>query len=144
MKRSPALAPLSRDHHVALEVALRLRRATNATLEQAVKHFLDFWDRQGEHHFVVEERLVLPALPDDDAEWAAATERVRDEHAEIRNRASALPGGLSLDAAHELAALLSAHVRYEERQLFPLLEERLSREALAALGRALISAETME
>jgi len=43
-----------------------------------------------------------------------------------------------LDAAHRLGALLSAHVRYEERELFPLLEERLSREDLAALGRALI------
>ena len=51
----------------ALEVAQRLRRATNATLEQAIKRFLDLSDRQGERHFVVEERLVLSALPDDDA-----------------------------------------------------------------------------
>jgi hypothetical protein len=144
MKRSPALAPLSRDHHVALEVALRLRRATDATLEQAIMRFLDFWDRQGEHHFVVEERFVLPALPDDDVEWAAATRRVRDEHAEIRNRVSALPGGSSLDASHALGALLSAHVRYEERELFPLLEERLSHEALAGLGRTLIWAEAVD
>jgi hypothetical protein len=144
MKRSQALAPLSRDHHVALGVALRLRRATDATLEQAIKRFLEFWDRQGEDHFVIEERLVLPALPDEDSEWAAATRRVRDDHAEIRNRASALPGGASLDAAHGLGALLSAHVRYEERELFPLLEERLSQDALAALGRALTSAEAMD
>ena len=66
---------------------------------------------------------------------------MRDDHAEIRSRASALPGGSSLDAAHGLGALLSAHVRYEERELFPLLEERLSRDALAALGRALVKAE---
>jgi hypothetical protein len=141
MKRSPELAPLSRDHHVALEVALRLRRATTATLAQAVNRFLDFWDRQGEHHFVVEEGVVLTALPADDAEWAAATRRVRDEHAEIRSRASALRGDPVLDAAHGLGALLSAHVRYEERELFPLLERRLSDEALAALGRAVIDAE---
>jgi hemerythrin HHE cation binding domain-containing protein len=141
MKRSAALAPLSRDHHVALEVALRLRRATDATLEQAIMHFLDFWARQGEHHFVVEERIVLLALPDDDAEWTSATRRVRDEHAEIRDRASTLPAGPSLDASHGLGALLRAHVRYEERELFPLLEERLSGDALVALGRALIAAE---
>ena len=141
MKRSPELAPLSRDHHVALEVALRLRRATTVTLAQAVEHFLDFWDRQGQHHFVVEERVVFAALPADDAEWAAATRRVRDEHAEIRNLASALQGEPLLDDAHGLGALLSAHVRYEERELFPLLEGRLSREALAALGSAVIDAE---
>jgi hypothetical protein len=28
-----------------------------------------FWRRQGEHHFVIEERLVLPALSHDDAGW---------------------------------------------------------------------------
>jgi hypothetical protein len=144
MKRSAELAPLSRDHHIALEVALRLRRATPETLEQAVERFLDFWNQQGRHHFVIEERLVLPALSDDDAEWSAATRRVRDEHAEIRDRAAALPGASSLDAARGLGELLGAHVRYEERQLFPLLEARLPQEALAALGRALISAEAVD
>jgi hypothetical protein len=89
---------------------------------------------------VVEERLLLPALSEDDAEWAAATRRVRDEHAEIRSRAAALPGAPSLGSARELGELLGAHVRYEERQLFPMLEERLPRDALAALGRALTSA----
>jgi hypothetical protein len=80
MKRSAELAPLSRDHHQALEVALGLRRVTDGTLEDAVGHFLAFWNRQGEHHFVIEERLVLPALSDDDARWAEASRRVRDEH----------------------------------------------------------------
>ena len=144
MKRSAELAPLSRDHHEALEVALRLRRATEETLAEVIAHFLSFWSRHGEHHFVIEERLLLPALSDDDAEWAAATQRVRDEHAEIRKRAAALPGTRSLDAARGLGELLSAHVRYEERQLFPLVEASLSRDALAALGRALISAEAAD
>ena len=66
---------------------------------------------------------------------------MRDEHAEIRNRASALQDDPLLDAAHGLGAQLSAHVRYEERELFPLLEGRLSHEALAGLGRAVIDAE---
>jgi hemerythrin-like domain-containing protein len=141
MKRSAELAPLSRDHHKALEVALRLRRVTEETLTEAVEHFLSFWGRHEERHFVVEERLLLPALSEDDPEWAAATRRVRDEHAEIRSRAAALPGAPSLDLARALGELLGAHVRYEERQLFPMLEERLPRAALAALGRALMSVE---
>ena len=33
---------------------------------------------------MIEERLVLPALPDDDADWTEATRRVRAEHREIR------------------------------------------------------------
>ena len=52
-----------------------------------------FWSRQGEQHFVIEERLVLPALADDDAEWAEATRRVREEHGEIRAGAASLARG---------------------------------------------------
>ena len=90
MKRSPELVALSRDHHQALEAALRLRRASDETLGSAVGHFLEFWSRHGEQHFVIEERLVLPALPDDDAEWAEATRQVRAEHREIRAGAASL------------------------------------------------------
>ena len=141
MKRSPQLAALSRDHHQALEAALRLRRATDETLEAAVEHLGSFWSRQGERHFVIEERLVLPALPAEEAEWAEATGRVREEHAEIRARAASLADASSVGAARELGELLAAHVRFEERTLFPLVEQRLSPRALADLGRALTSAE---
>ena len=93
---------------------------------------------------MIEERLVLPALSDDDASWAEATRRVRDEHGEIRTRAAALPHAPSVGAARRLGELLSAHVRYEERRLFPLVEEGLSREALAELGRVLLAAEAAD
>ena len=141
MKRSPELAALSRDHHQALEAALRLRRATDETLESAVGHFLEFWSRQGEQHFVIEERLVLPALPDVDAEWAEATRRVRVEHREIRAGAASLADASSVHRARAIGDLLAAHVRFEERTLFPLVEHRLSHDALAELGRALAAAE---
>ena len=141
MKRSPELAALSRDHHRALEAALRLRRATDETLEPAVGHFLEFWGRHGEQHFAIEERLLLPALPDDDAEWAEATRRVHAEHREIRAGASSLADASSVPAARGVGELLTAHVRFEERTLFPLVERRLSPAALADLGRALAAAE---
>lgn len=141
MKRSAELSPLSRDHHQALEASLRLRRVTDETLGAAVEHFLAFWSRHGERHFVIEERLVLPALPDDDADWAEATRRVREEHREIRTRAASLARAASVGAARGLGELLQAHVRFEERTLFPLVEQRLPPAALADLGRALTSAE---
>jgi hypothetical protein len=117
---------------------------TDGTLEADVEHFLAFWRRQGEQHFVIEERLVLPASPDDDAEWAEATRRVREEHGEIRAGAGSLARASSVGAARRLGELLSAHVRFEERTLFPLVEQRLSDAALADLGRALTSAEASD
>ena len=47
----------------------------------------------------------------------------------------------AVERANELGELLNAHVRFEERNLFPLLEERLSGPDLAELGRAIDAAE---
>jgi hypothetical protein len=147
MKRSAALAALSRDHHHALATALRLRRAEVADLDEAVAHLQAFWEPRGRRHFEIEERLLLPALPETDTDWRAAAERVRDEHARIRTGVDALGvggGEAALEAAHRLGQLLGDHVRFEERHLFGLLEARLPESDLAQLGEAIERAEVGE
>jgi hypothetical protein len=47
MKRNEALQQLSRDHHRALEVALKLRRATDAEADAVRDRFLEFWREHG-------------------------------------------------------------------------------------------------
>lgn len=142
MKRSAALAPLSRDHHQALEAALRLRRAEDDSVAAAVARFGEFWSAAGARHFEIEEQLVLPALPADDDAWAEAVARVRDEHDLIRAQAAALLGGQpDRESARRLGELLNGHVRFEERTLFPLLEDALPSADLDALGRAIDAAE---
>jgi hypothetical protein len=144
MKRSPALAALSRDHHHALEAALRLRRAGPGDLDSAVARLQAFWEPRGRRHFEIEERLILPALPQTDADWRRATERVHDEHARIRGAVDALVAGgdeARVDAAHGLGELLHAHVRFEERELFAMLEEKLPADELERLGDAVERAE---
>ena len=147
MRRSAALAALSRDHHHALEAALRLRRADVADVDGAVAHLQAFWQARGRRHFEIEERLILPALPQADADWREATARVRDEHARIRAAVDRVsPGGnrAALEAAHGLGQLLHDHVRFEERHLFGLLEARLPEPELASLGEAIERAEASE
>ena len=131
MKRARALAPLSRDHHVALEHALRLRRVKSPELALVVARFRAFLVADGRRHFAQEEELLGPALP------AAAAERLRAEHTEILRRAAGLEETPDVDAAHALGELLARHVRYEERELFPLLEAQLSAAELAELGERL-------
>jgi hypothetical protein len=58
MKRSEALWSLSRDHHRALSVAQRMRRADDAA--EGARAFLEFWKGHGEPHFRVEEEVLLP------------------------------------------------------------------------------------
>ena len=132
MKRSPALVPLGHDHHRALEAALRLRRATAGTLEEDLGYFREFWAGHAQRrHFEIEEELLLPAITGD-AGWDAMADRVRRDHAQIREWAET---AASVDDAHALGGLLNDHVRFEERELFEFLEARLTQEELDRLGR---------
>jgi hemerythrin-like domain-containing protein len=137
VKRSAALTALSHDHHHALDVARRLRRAEPADLESALAYLRAFWEPRGRRHFEVEEDVLFGALPATDAEWAAAVDRVRAEHDDLRARIATVDGP---DAAHELGRLLHDHVRFEERHLFALLEDRLSEPELERLAAALHTA----
>lgn len=134
MKRSPELTPLSRDHHVALEHALRLRRATEADLERTVAVFLAFLLGEGGRHFAQEEAILLPALPAGAAGFGA---RLVAEHVRIRCEAQALAAVPTVPAAHALGELLAAHVRFEERELFPMLEHHARPDVLATIGSRL-------
>lgn len=137
MRRAAELVPLSRHHHAALERALRLRRATSDTAAEAVARFLAFTEADGDEHFACEERVLGPYL--NDAERA----RLLDEHRRLRQHAEALrdaQDGATAEAAHAAGALLDEHVRWEERELFPALEERLSAEELRTVGAELAAA----
>lgn len=134
MRRSPELAPLSRDHHVALEHALRLRRATSGDVSAVTATFLAFVLGPGRSHFAQEEQLLAPQVPADRAELGC---RMLTDHAEILRRAESLGLEPTVEQAHELGELLRRHVRFEERELFPLIEARLSPERLREIAHGL-------
>lgn len=139
MKRAEALRSLSRDHHQALVVSMRLRRAEDP--QAAAVDFAQFFAEHGHRHFEIEEQVLLPLwsrLGHVDAEGAA---RMAAEHLGIRTRALELAEQPTLEAAHALGEELDAHVRFEERQLFPAIEADLDDDALATLARAVAAAE---
>jgi hemerythrin-like domain-containing protein len=141
MKRSAALAPLSRDHHHGLFAAQKLRRATADDAPQARAAFLEFWSTEGNHHFRVEEEVLLPAFARRGAHDDPAVVRALVEHVDLRRRAQSLAGESPLDALHELGTRLAAHIRHEENVLFPLIEQTLPTDELTALGEAIAHAE---
>jgi hemerythrin-like domain-containing protein len=140
VKRSEALRSLSRDHHQALVAARNLRRAEDATT--APRQFLEFWRQSGELHFRVEEEILLPywaLLGAIDGEAAA---RLAREHLSIRRAVMALGRcSPSLEQLHDLGEELDAHVRFEERELFRLLEADLDEGGLNDLASAVRDAE---
>lgn len=141
MKRSSALTPLSRDHHTALAMALRLRRAQSPAADR--RAFLEFFESEGRVHFAIEEDVLLPAVSDVLPRTDPDVRRILREHEEIRGRAQSLaderdPAATSLE---ELGVLLAGHVRHEERTVFPRIESLLDDDRLQDLERLLQRAE---
>lgn len=139
MKRSEALTPLSHDHHQALVVAQRLRRADAGDAAGARAGFLTFWAEHGQRHFRQEEELLLPAYAAHGDARHPLVLQALGEHVELRRRAAELAAAPLADpvALCDLGELLLVHVRMEERELFPMIEAALPAPAQADLARAL-------
>jgi quercetin dioxygenase-like cupin family protein/hemerythrin-like domain-containing protein len=127
VRRHPALVPLSHDHHHALVQARRLRREGAA----AAREFLRFFASETTRHFREEEELVFPLLYEDEPEQLR---EVLLQHQRLRALARRLRDGE--DVARELADLLEAHIRLEERDVFELVQRLVPEERLAAIALA--------
>jgi hemerythrin-like domain-containing protein len=137
VRRSAELKQLSRDHHQALYAALGLRRADAATASKAVVEFLEFWRGHGARHFVIEEAVLLPGFVGGGGDARdELVARVVTDHVELRARARRLSEDSPLSDLHELGEALTAHVRFEEDELFPLIEDTRARGARGVGGGA--------
>lgn len=141
MKRDPALHPLSQDHHQVLALAQRLKAAVHVDLATAA--FLSFWNAHGYAHVRIEEEVLLPGwVKQDKGADDQMLARVLSEHLLMRGEVRRLERGeTSIHRIHDLGTLLESHVHFEERTLFPRIEERLSLESIAELGADIAAAE---
>jgi hemerythrin-like domain-containing protein len=137
MKRSDALAPLSRQHHQGLAVALKLKRADADSAAAARVAFLEFWDSEGREHFQIEEEVLLPAYARHGEPDHPAVVRVLVEHVDLRRRGQDLAAASEADPSVlcDLGERLERHIRHEERVLFPLVEAALPEAELAQVMR---------
>ena len=126
MARHPALVPLSHDHHHGLVIARRMARA-HAPDEraEAAAAFAEFLDGEGGEHFREEEELLFPLVSAAAGEPCALVDRALVEHGRLRAAAVRLRrmgAEVDPDDLAAAAALFEAHIRCEERELFPLAE----------------------
>jgi hemerythrin-like domain-containing protein len=143
MKRDPRLATLSREHHHALVIAQILKRTLPETAGVARQAFLAFWEEDGRAHFRLEEELLLPGYARHGDTRHPLVVRTLCEHVEIRRLADDLARDpvTPVLVLQELGSRLTDHVRMEERELFPLIEEAMPEDALTELAEALQRAE---
>jgi iron-sulfur cluster repair protein YtfE (RIC family) len=132
-RRHESLIPLSREHHYGLLVCLRIHRGIqshNADLdwlsERAAKA-IRFFKSDLRTHFEVEEKIVFPAMREIE-EADAVIEQLIEEHRSIKRLIQRMQQaqGLKLSPLlREFADVLEAHIRKEERVLFPCYERNI-------------------
>lgn len=130
MKRHEALQPFSRDHNVSLAIARALERVSDedpVACQREADKIGAYWRDELEDHFAEEERLLTPLASTESAS------RLASEHREIASGIRSVAERASADDLHKLGALVEAHVRWEERNLFIEIEQSASADQLERL-----------
>ena len=127
-RRHDSLIPLSREHHYALMLCLRINRGLTERehdqdwLREKREQVSQFFADDLAAHFTAEEEVLFPAMREQE-DAALLLDELSTEHRKLEALALRVQSseGRSLAAAlKEFAGLLEKHIRKEERQLFPI------------------------
>lgn len=139
IKRNEHIVKLSREHHFSLLFCWKIRQGLKKEVAPArISRYIQFfWSRVLALHFREEEEILFAPLPDDELVLQAIK-----EHQQIQEQIERLDNG-EQDPAPQLLSLLAdsvdEHVRFEERTLFPHIENKLNEAQLEAIGKKLDS-----
>lgn len=137
-KRHAALMPLTHDHHHALRQCRLLNQAADSDERKVwVEHsdaFLNFFLGRAVHHFREEEELFFPPAAEHPETKELVTRAVM-EHLKIHELVAGLKqqlskGNVEPQLLRQISDTLRGHVRFEEDELFPLIERLIPSEAL--------------
>lgn len=144
MKRHASLIPLSHEHHDALILARFLQKTTPpykglpTELPEKAQYALNFYNEKLIDHFLQEE-AIIPIVKGNSQELDTLMDDMVKEHVVLRELFVQLTDQteflLPLD---HLGKTLEDHIRKEERQIFPMIQECCSEEKLDEI-RVLLS-----
>ena len=141
IKRSEHIAALSRDHHAGLLFCWKIKEGVKhgIVLQRIGGYAKYFWDEHLEEHFREEEELLFNKLDDE------LTDKARRDHQVLAGWFKRIIGGDVEDFQDffSFTELLTNHIRFEERILFPFLEEHLPKAVLKEIGEALTRTHTI-
>jgi hemerythrin-like domain-containing protein len=144
--RHPSLILLSHDHHHGLALALRCRKQAlgqlkpmgAAGLRERARECSEFYAKHLSVHFRAEEEVLFPALRNMMPATDVMIDELLTQHREIVRIMSQLEAGTGLaKLIFDLGDLLERHIRKEERELFPLFEQKVEDSKAAAIGAEL-------
>lgn len=134
MLRDPSLVPLSQQHHNGLALCVMTRRAlagdpSPENVARQARRAIDRYELELANHFEIEEQVLFPecgSLP-------VIAELVK-EHRAMEAMIDQLRREPSAELLEQFCALLTQHIRREERELFEQAQAALPRDVLDRLG----------
>lgn len=139
MQRHEAIAPLSRDHHGTLLLAQLLKQEAPVYKglpdkpHDKARYAMDQFEAHIRKHFQLEE-MMLEKVKDVNPSIKILAREIKAEHRELTDLFHSLTTANDLEMImNELAVKLEAHIRKEERVLFPMLQEQCSETVLAEI-----------
>lgn len=146
MKRHKSLYFLSHDHQHGLALSLKLKyskQPLSSSLKEEVRilrnELIDKFENDLSKHFNQEETYLAPLFPDNEL-----IVRMLDDHKKLEefyNKIYTKTEKWSFRQFREklnlFGDLLEKHIRFEERELFPMIEQNLTEEELTRLGENL-------
>ena len=145
MKRTAQLQPLSRQHHLGLNLSRHAKECPNEP-NAIAKHWLSItsYINEMQQHFQIEDNLIAHALqphsrskPEVTSVLSTLDMQHKSLHA-LMVEVQDLPQPqsnhvITVEQVKKLATLLYDHIRFEERELFPIIERYLTAAELEAI-----------
>ncbi len=133
MLRHASLIPLSHQHQHGLALCVKIDRglAADSSPEKVARFAAtvkELFELELKNHFEVEEKILFPAIRSSLGEAPIVDDLVA-EHRQIEGLVARLPETLA-----EFSALLQAHIRREERELFETIQQKMPPEELDHLA----------
>ena len=144
MKRANQLQPLSRQHHLGLNLSRHAKECADES-EEIAKHWhnLTSYINDMQYHFQIEDNLIANALEPYRAtqpDVASVIETLDGQHKQLHQLINTVgkPDGqdVTVTQVKELGTLLYDHIRFEERELYPTVEKYLTEAELDAVYEA--------
>ena len=134
IKRDPALISFSKDHHFALLLIWKIKEGLKRNIqpERISRYVINFFETDLQQHFKLEEELMFQKLPADNKMRI----RGENEHKYVYELIEQMQKQVDKESLLHFADTLEKHIRFEERELFNFLQEKLSESELEEISRS--------
>ena len=133
IKRNKSLVALSKEHHFGLLASWKIRRGFDLKAEpkRIADFVVNFWETHLDTHFNAEEQILFNTIKHQLVDEAA------QQHAEGRSLIKSIYKEGTPQQPTSCADLLEKHIRFEERQVFKMLQQELPENQLSEIGKKL-------